>query len=322
MTNTVKHEYDTRGEANKLAEYITPLKLRQFLASKITKDNLTVLEPAIGSGQLLFEIAKQIKEIDGFDVNINALELANKNFNNINTYNADFITSDIAKYYDVAIANYPFSLSPTNTQKNYIANDYFLKQFFAKKQSEDSLFNEVTEKVKPDNVKGKLDFIFILKSFLYAKEGFYLCFPGIAYRGEEEKFRKYLVKNKCIKEFGILHNCKFDHTSISILFLHLTKEANEKPKSFYLDFKDGTFLEEEAIFEEDCKFNYPAIKVEKEEVDPVLLERQARQGLIDNIKREIALSKQIYELDPLIRDNLPCIKSFKQDIIDILNEDE
>lgn len=44
-------EYDTRGEAKKLAEYITPLKLRQFLASKITKDNLTILEPAIGSGQ-------------------------------------------------------------------------------------------------------------------------------------------------------------------------------------------------------------------------------------------------------------------------------
>lgn len=314
-------EYDTRGEAKKLAEYITPLKLRQFLASKITKDNLTILEPAIGSGQLLFEITKQIKEIDGFDVNSNALEMASKNFNNINTHNVDFITSDIAKHYDVAIANYPFSLSPTNTQKKYIASDNFLKQFFIKKQNSDNLFDEVIKKAKPDDVKGKLDFIFILKSFLYAEEGFYFCFPGIAYRNEEEKFRKYLIENKCIKEFGILHNCKFDHTSISILFLHLTKEANETTKSFTLDFKTDVLLEEIATFE-DYKFTYPQAKIEEEYVDPVLLEKQARQVLINNIKKEIAFSKKIYELDPLIRDNLPCIKSFKQEIIDILSKDE
>lgn len=314
-------EYDQRYEAKKRAEYITPESMREFLKNKVAGSELTILEPAIGSGQLLFNLKEQIKEIDGFDVSSSALELARKNFSNINAYNEDFITKPLTKTYDLAIANYPFSLRPTEAQKEYIANDNFLKQFFIKKQNNDNLFNDVIVKVKPDDVKGKLDFIFILKSFFYAREGLYFCFPGIGYRNEEEKFRKYLIENKYIKEFGMLHNCNFDHTSISILFLHLTKEPNETTKSFSLDFKTGELLEETATFE-DYIFTFPKVKIEEEHYDPVLLEKQARQDLMDKIKKEIAFSKKIYELDPLLRDKLPSVKSFKQDIIDMLNQDE
>ena len=85
-------------------------------------------------------------------------------------------------------------------------------------------------------VTGLLDFIFILKSFELVKEGYYLCFPGIGYRTQEEKFRKYLIDNKFIKEYGIINNCQFDHTSISILYLHLSKEKTDNPKIFFIGF--------------------------------------------------------------------------------------
>ena len=68
------NEYDTRAVAKTNAEYITPQALRQFLAQKITKNNITVLEPAIGSGQLLFELRDKITEIDGFDVNKSSID--------------------------------------------------------------------------------------------------------------------------------------------------------------------------------------------------------------------------------------------------------
>jgi hypothetical protein len=313
-------EFDTRLEAKKKAEFITPEKLREFLAKKIKGEGLNILEPAIGSGQLLFNLFNQINSIEGFDVNSNALEMAKQNFNEkLIARNQDFITTDVKAQYDVAIANYPFSLKPTEEQKEFIANDSFLKQFYAKNIKND-IFGNATYDAKPDNIKGKLDFVFILKSFNLAKEGFYLAFPGIAYRQEEERFRKYLIENKFIKEFGLLNNCKFDHTSISILFLHLTKTQNEETKCFTLDIETGEMLEGVARFE-DNQFKYPQKEIVKNNFCPIELEKEARASLIRELKKSFNFSKKIYELDKSLQDNLPSVEDFKQDIINALNDD-
>jgi len=307
-------EHDLRAVAKTNAEYITPDALRKFLASKITKENFTVLEPAIGSGQLLFELKNKIAEIDGFDINQASIETAKTNFGNkLNAFNQDFITAELNKSYDYAIANYPFSLPPTKEQKEFIANDKFLKTFFAKQQDTNMLI-EMEAVVKPEDINGKLDFMFILKSFQHAQEGLYFAFPGIGYRGQEEKFRKYLIQNKFIKEIGTLNNCKFDHTSISILFIHLTKTPNETTKSFTLDFKTNELIEGVATFENNA-FDFPKKEIEKEHFDPVETERQVRKSIIDNLLKELDFSQKIYSLDPEIRKNLPSIEEFKQEII-------
>lgn len=307
-------EHDLRAIAKTNAEYITPIALRKFLASKITKDNFTVLEPAIGSGQLLFELKDKIAEIDGFDINPTSIEMAKTNFGNkLNAFNQDFITADINKHYDCAIANYPFSLPPTEKQKEFIANDKFLKTFFSKQQDTNTLI-EMEDIVKPESVNGKLDFMFILKSFQHAQEGFYFAFPGIGYRSQEKKFRKYLIENKFIKEIGMLNNCKFDHTSIPILFIHLTKTLNETTKSFTLDFKTNELIESVATFENNA-FDFPKKEIEKEYFDIVETERQLRKSIIDNLLKDLDFSQKIYNLDPEIRKNLPSIEEFKNEII-------
>lgn len=307
-------EHDLRQVAKTNAEYITPQALRQFLVSKITKDNFTVLEPAIGSGQLLFELKDKATAIDGFDINQISIETAKANFNEkLNAFNEDFITAEISKQYDYAIANYPFSLPPTQKQKEFIANDKFLKTFFSKEKDTNALI-EMEAVVKPESVNGKLDFIFILKSFQHAQEGLYFAFPGIGYRGQEEKFRKYLIENKFIKEIGTLNNCKFDHTSISILFIHLTKTPNETTKSFTLDFKTNELIESIATFENNA-FDFPKKEIEKEYFDPVETERQMRKSIIDNLLKELDFSQKIYNLDPEIRKSLPSIEEFKNEII-------
>lgn len=307
-------EHDLRQVAKTNAEYITPIPLRQFLANKITKNSFTVLEPAIGSGQLLFELKDKIQEIDGFDINQSSIEVAKQNFGEkLNAFNQDFITAEISKQYDYAIANYPFSLSPTEEQKEFIANDKFLKTFFSKQKDINALI-EMEDIIKPESVNGKLDFMFILKSFQNVQEGLYFAFPGIGYRGQEEKFRKYLIENKFIKEIGTLNNCQFDHTSISILFIHLTKTPNETTKSFTLDFKTNELIESVATFENNA-FDFPRKEVEKEQIDPIETERRVRKSIINNLLKELEYSQKIYNLDAEIRKNLPSMEEFKREII-------
>lgn len=320
-------EHDSRIKAKINAEFITPEELRKFLASKVDGENLSILEPAIGSGQLLFNIDNRIAYIDGFDVNKNSLAVAKDNFKHkINTYNQDFIVADITKEYDVAIANYPFSLKPCETHKDYISNDPFLSQFYTKqKKTNTGLFGadciSVKHNVKPEDIKGRLDYIFILKSFQHARQGFYLCFAGIAYRQEEEKFRKYLIDNKLIKEYGILHNCKFEHTAISIIYLHLTKEPCQNPKAFYQDFKTGEYIQEDANFENN-QFNYPSPAKEVVKHDPVALELLARKALLQDIKKSLEFSNAIYKLDPELQKSLPTIEEYKEELIDFIKNFE
>ena len=306
-------EFDTRVKAKELAEFITPSKLRDFLASKINGNNLTILEPAIGSGQLLFNIKDKISIIDGYDVNDNAINVAKENFaEKINIFNQDFITCDINKQYDIAIANYPFSLKPTEEQKQYICNDKYLSKFYDK-EAEPNMLGNFAKKIKTSNITGVLDFVFILKSFNLANEGYYFCFPGIGYRQQEKVFREYLIKNKYIKEYGIISNCQFDHTSISILFLHLTKERNETTKSFNLDLKTNEIIEAVANFD-NAIFNMPQKEVAKEVVDPVELEKQARESVLNIVQHSLNCSKMICELDQNLQNNLP-FDDFKKSLI-------
>lgn len=318
-------EFDTRNEAKKRAEYITPVALRDFLASKITKYNITVLEPAIGSGQLLFNVKNQIKLIDGYDVCEEAINVSKANFQGkLNAFNADFITANIEKEFDVAIANYPFSLPPTDEQKEFISQDAFLRQFYDKNHIKDGGLidsNSITSKIKAKDIKGKLDFIFILKSFYYAQEGHYLAFPGIGYREQELKFRKYLIDNKLIKEIGIINNANFQHTTISVLYIHLTKEPNETTKSFSLDLKTNEMLESFATFE-NYVFDYPQKEIDKEQIDSVLLEKQAREYVISFIQKQLSFSQAIYNLDFKIQNSLPTIEQYKQEIIKTISKIE
>lgn len=293
-------EIDIRKKAKRNAEFITPNQLRIFLSKKVMGENLTVLEPAIGSGQLIFNILDKCKYIHGFDINIESVNASIDNLKGIDTFieNTDFITCNTWLNYDIAISNYPFSLIPNEEQKKYILNDPFLSSFYDGK------------------VTGKLDIIFILKSFHISSEGIYLCFPGIGYRGTERYFREYLVNNKFIKEYGLIENCKFEHTNIPILFLHLTKTPNDKTKSFYLDLKTNEIIEEE-VKEWDDQFTFyiPRKEQDKEVINTVELENSNREKAMKVFITQIKFSKLVYEVDESIQLNCIPVKSWVDNCI-------
>jgi hypothetical protein len=292
-------ELDTHKKAKQLAEFITPKKLREFLSTKVTKKHLKVLEPAIGSGQLIFEIIDKIENITGFDVNSELIEILKENFGDkLNFNNNDFIKSEIAEHFDLAISNYPFSLTPSEEQKQSILKDPFLSQFYSGK------------------VTGKLDIIFILKSFNVSDEGLYLCFPGIGYRDTETKFREYIIKNKFLVEFGLLENCKFEHTTISILFIHLNKNnQNKSVNSFRLDLETGEKYNE-TVDKFDEKYSlsdFPSKPIEKEIIDPVKLEMESRKQAEKYMISQIKISELIWEIDESIR-VLPSVEKWVEQL--------
>jgi hypothetical protein len=285
------NEYDSRAQAKLNAEFITPQPLRDFLKQKVKGEKLSVLEPAIGSGQLIFEFQKQISKITGYDVNPNVAVALLENFGKkINFKNFDFISASENEKYDVAIANYPFSLKPSESQKEYILNDHFLNRFYNKK------------------VTGVLDFVFIIKSFQHAEQGFYFCFPGIGYRFAEKKFRMYLIENKLLREYGILKNCAFEHTSVDIIFLHLSKKPNSAAvKRFYKDFKNNEYYEDE-VKQFDDNFTFEHLRPPeplKEKANPIELELSARRVAFNNFKNQVEFSISVWNLDREIRGKIP-----------------
>ena len=300
-------ELDARLEAKNRAEFITPIKLREFIANKIKLDghnNSCILDPAIGSGQLLANVHDRATKIYGFDIVEKLKEPLTHNFKDKIEYQCkDFITANFNNLVDIAVSNYPFSLKPTQEQIDYILQDNFLSQFYDKK------------------VTGVLDFIFILKSFALAQHGYYLCFPSIGYRQTEAKFRKYIIDNNYLEEYGIISNCKFEHTTISILFIKLSKhKTNKQVKAFNLDLPNNKYIDTTIDqFDDAYTFTSPNFEIKKELVNIVELEIQARESFKRKIIKEINFSKTVYNLDSALC-VLPTPNEFINELINILND--
>lgn len=244
-------EYNLRKIANKNMEFITPIKVREWIAKKVhAKFNTikTVFDPAVGSGQLL-QFVKAEKYI-GCDINNKSIECFSKNFQQTESYNDNYFNLHITGY-DIVVSNYPFSLNN--------------KDLFIKAPAELDVFFKKT-------ITGKADFSFIVRSFLNAsKGGFYLCFPGIAYRGQEQKFRDFLINNNYVESFGILKNCKFDETKIDIFYLELIKNRDKDTiETFTIDFEDKEKDIIKIINVKDlygCDWRSPELEKIKDEID-------------------------------------------------------
>lgn len=298
---------ETKEKQRKLMQYITPEKLRLFIAEKVGKVD-TIFDGCVGSGQLLFNINARVKL--GNDIDKESSIIANEN--GIKTTNEDYILLDDSNInYDTAISNYPFGLRATEEQKKYLESI--------------PLINKLTN----GKFSGYLDFMFIYKMFLLkdsCKKGYFLCGSGIGYRGGKElQFRKYLIDNNYIEEITILEDCGFDNTKIPILYLKLNKDKiNDKIKvRKYINYE---LIVEKEITLEDIKQEGYSLTVERfldleeteEEIDIQDINKQINIRTVKSIKDtyemnklivltvrgepEDFMDKFIYDLEHVIRD--------------------
>lgn len=267
-------EFNNRKIADKHAEYITGQELRKYLARKVKKyvgDNLTVFDGAVGSGQLQQFI--NARHVYGVEIQKGALEAFEENYKNSSSYLMSFFNFNEDIKADCTIMNYPFSLKYNELSDEERAN--IQKEFPWKKS-------------------GVVDDIFILKSLNYTKRyGFYICFPGIAYRKSEKIFRDLIGAN--LVELNVIENA-FDDTAISVIFLVIDKDkaSDETYKEIY-DCKIKNIIHSESCKDDVDRWVQPRIEIQKEVIDIVQLERD----IALSIKRRRKIER---ELDNFIRE--------------------
>ena len=264
-------EHNNREISKKLAEYITGIELRKYVARKvkkyINKENIIVFDGAVGSGQL--EQFVEPGMLYGVDVQENSINSARQNFKN-----SDLETKSFFEYekenllVDCVIMNPPFSIKFKDLSE--VEQRSIQKEFEWKKS-------------------GCVDDIFVLKSLKYTKRfGFYILFPGLGYRRTEEQFRKLIGNN--LAELNRIDNA-FTDTSISVLFIVVDKEkTNNKVFREIYDCKlDKQILEDEWALEDDYYWQQPQGEKEVEEVDINALNTHASELWISGVKRNLEL---------------------------------
>ena len=264
-------EHNNREISKKLAEYITGIELRKYVARKVKKyisaENITVFDGAVGSGQL--EQFINLETLYGVDVQENSINSAKQNFKNSELEVKSFFEYEKENLIvDCVIMNPPFSIKFKDLSE--LEQKNIQKEFEWKKS-------------------GCVDDIFVLKSLKYTKRyAFYILFPGVGYRKTEEKFRE-LIGNR-LTELNVISNA-FTDTSIDVLFLVVDKnKTTEKVYREIYDCKlDKQILEDEWILEDDYSWQQPQEEREVEEIDINALNTKTSELWIGGVKKNLEL---------------------------------
>ena len=197
-------EHNNREKANKFAEYVTGRPLREYLANKVKQycgENISVFDGAAGSGQL--EQFISMIDFHAVEIQQESCEALKTNFPHAVVHNQSFFTYQSDIQVDAIAMNPPYSLK------------------FKELPEED---RKAIQDLYPWKKSGVVDDIFLLKSLTYTKRyGFYIMFPGIAYRQSEKKMRESVGNN--LVELNEIQN-GFEDTSINVIFLVIDKEKN------------------------------------------------------------------------------------------------
>ena len=264
-------EHNNRDISKKLAEYITGIELRKYVAKKVKQyinlENPTVFDGAVGSGQLEQFVNPAI--LYGVDVQENSINSAKENFKNTELEVKSFFEYEKENLIvDCVVMNPPFSIKFKDLSEQEQNN---IQKGFNWKKS------------------GVVDDIFVLKSLKYTKRvGFYILFPGVGYRRTEETFRKLIGNN--LAELNRIDNA-FTDTGISVIFIVIDKEKNDNKvyREIYDCKLDKQILEDEWILEDDCYWQQPQEEREVEEVDINALNTKASELWISGVKKNLEL---------------------------------
>lgn len=265
-------EHNNREISKKLAEYITGLELRKYVARKVKKyintENITVFDGAVGSGQL--EQFVNPSMLYGVDVQENSINSARQNFENTELEVKSFFEYEKEGLeVDCVIMNPPFSIKFKDLSDMEQKN--IQKQFSWKKS-------------------GVVDDIFVLKSLEYTKRyAFYILFPGVSYRKTEEKFRE-LIGNG-LAELNVISNA-FADTSIDVLFIVVDK--NKITDNVYRELYDCKI--DKIIISDNWKldaseYRWEQIREENEieEIDINALNKQISELWINRVDKNLEL---------------------------------
>lgn len=278
--------------------FYTPTELAEKLKSYVDFEPETVYDPTCGSGNLLRVFHENVKK---YGQELDAEQLGLIDIPNFKGYAGNTLLDDGFKEmkFDCIVANPPFSV-----------------KWNPDELEEDERFS--CSPVLPP--PSKADWAFMLHILHHLSENgiaVVLGFPGILYRGQREgKVRKWFVKNNYIDRVVRVPGNTFEDSAISTCIVVLKKNRETTD----IVFEDGERTEtvsRETVEENDYSLSvgvYIPEEIEKEYIDPSVLENEARRSFLIRLKKELDFDKMVCEMEGI------SIKPFISAIRKILRE--
>lgn len=261
--------------------FYTPLALAERLKSYVDIEPESVYDPTCGAGNLLSVFRENVKK---YGQELDAEQLALIDLPNFEGHAGDTLTDDKFKdmQFDCIVANPPFSV----------------------KWEPDALVDDIRFKDCPAlPPPSKADWAFMLHILHHLKDNgvaVVLEFPGILYRGQREgKVRRWFVENNYIERVVNIPGNTFEDTSIATCVVVLKKNRTTTD----ITFEDGERTETvpySAVEENDFNLSvntYLPDIIEKEEIDPSVLENEARRLFLEGLRKTLDIDKMVCELE-------------------------
>lgn len=261
--------------------FYTPPELAEKLKSYVDFEPETIYDPTCGAGNLLRVFRENVKK---YGQELDAEQLGLIDIPNFKGYAGDTLLDDGFKgmKFDCIVANPPFSV----------------------KWNPDELASDERFSCSPVlPPPSKADWAFMLHILHHlADDGIavVLEFPGILYRGQrEKKVRKWFVQNNYIDRVVHVPGNTFEDTAISTCIVVLKK--NRETTDIVFEDKEKTeTVSLERIEENDYSLSvslYIEEEIEKEEIDPSVLENEARRLFLTRLKKELDFDKMVCEME-------------------------
>lgn len=278
--------------------FYTPSALAGKLKSYVDIEPQSVYDPTCGVGNLLGVFPENVKK---YGQELDGEQLALIDFPSFTGYAGDTLADDRFKgmQFDCIVANPPFSVK---WEPDRLADDVRFKDCPA---------------LPPPS---KADWAFMLHVLHHLSDNgvaVVLGFPGILYRGQREgKVRRWFVENNYIDRVVSIPGNTFEDTAIGTCIIVLKKNRVTTD----ITFEDGERTETVSYQEvEENDFNlsaniYLPEEMEKEEIDPSVLENAARRLFLERLRKELDFDKTVCEMEGI------SIQPFINDIRKILRE--
>ena len=261
--------------------FYTPPELAKKLLSYVDIEPKTVYDPTCGAGNLLRVFHENVKK---YGQELDAEQLALIDIPNFVGCSGDTLMNDgfAGMRFNCIIANPPFSV----------------------KWKPDELKDDIRFRVCPAlPPPSKADWAFMLHILNHlANNGVavVLEFPGILYRGQREgKVRRWFIENNYIDRIVNIPGNTFEDTSISTCIVVLRKNKTTTDVIFEDGDKTITVTQQE-ISENDFILSvstYLPEEIEKEEIDPAVLENEARRSFLERLRKELDFDKMVCEME-------------------------
>lgn len=278
--------------------FYTPPELALKLKTYIKFEPKNVYDPTCGAGNLLKVFDENVKK---YGQELDPEQLGLIDIPNFVGRSGDTLTDD--KFpemkFDCIVANPPFS---TKWNPDGAQNDIRFKECPA---------------LPPPS---KADWAFMLHILHHLSDNgiaVVLGFPGILYRGQREgKVRRWFVEQNVIDRIVNVPGNTFEDTSIATCIVILKKNRQTTDVIFEDGEKQETVIVTQIVENDYClspKLYIPD-EIEKEVIDPAVLEKESRKLFLIRVRKELQFDKMVCEMEGI------SIHPFITSIRAVLNE--